>query len=127
MKVAITTEGNRVFQHFGKCELFTVYTVEDGQILGKEILDANGSGHSALADLLRLNGIDLLICGGIGQGAKNALSQNGIELICGVEGFIDTVIEQYVAGALLGNPDFVCSHHHGEEHHHDHNCHCTNH
>ena len=71
MKIAVTYENGEIFQHFGHTETFKVYEVEDGRILGSEIIGSNGSGHGALAKLLNEQGIDVLICGGIGGGAHN--------------------------------------------------------
>jgi predicted Fe-Mo cluster-binding NifX family protein len=122
MKIAVTTENGMIFQHFGKCQMFTVYTVENQSIVSQTLLDAHGSGHSALATLLKENQIDTLICGGIGQGAKDALAAHQINVICGVSGSVDVAIHQYLNGTLTGIPDFVCNHHH--DHEENHSCHC---
>lgn len=122
MKIAVPTEHGQIFQHFGKCPSFTVYETDGQVIRSKSILDTNGSGHSALADLLAQNQVNLLICGGIGQGAKDALAAQGIQLICGVTGLTDMAVDQYLHGMPMGNPDFVCDHHH--EHEEGHSCHC---
>ncbi|WP_368257382.1 NifB/NifX family molybdenum-iron cluster-binding protein, partial [Intestinimonas butyriciproducens] len=74
MKIAVTYENGTVFQHFGHTEQFKVYQVEDGRVTGTEILDTNGSGHGALAGFLRDAGVEALICGGLGMGARNALA-----------------------------------------------------
>ena len=80
MKIAVTYENGKVFQHFGKTESFKIYEVEDNQIVSSEVISSNGSGHGALAGLLAEQGIDVLICGGIGGGAQAALADAGIEL-----------------------------------------------
>lgn len=123
MKLAVTTQNNQVFQHFGKCPLFTIAEVEDGKLSSTYFLDAAGSGHSALAGLLKDNGVDLLICGGIGQGAKDALAAQGVQLICGVTGPVPEVLAAYLNGTLQSDNSFVCDHHHGEAH----TCHCGEH
>ena len=73
MKVAVTYENGQVFQHFGHSKQFKVYEIQGQQAGPGEILDAGGSGHSALAQLLQQAGVDALICGGIGGGAREAL------------------------------------------------------
>ena len=75
MKIAVTYENGKVFQHFGKTESFKIYEVEDNQIVSSEVISSNGSGHGALAGLLAEQGIDVLICGGIGGGAQTALTE----------------------------------------------------
>ena len=63
MKIAVTYDNGQVFQHFGHCEQFKVYTVQDKKVTETEIVGSNGSGHSALADLLNNIKVDVLICG----------------------------------------------------------------
>ena len=70
MRIAVTYENGEVFQHFGHTERFKVYDIEDGKIKVSSVVNTNGSGHGALAGLLKNGGIDVLICGGIGGGAK---------------------------------------------------------
>ena len=66
MKVAICYENGLVFQHFGHTQQFKVYDIADGKISHSEVVDTNGQGHGALADVLKDLGVDALICGGIG-------------------------------------------------------------
>ena len=135
MKIAVTYENGRIFQHFGHTEQFKIYTAENGRIVSSEVTDTNGSGHGALAGMLSALGVDVLICGGIGGGAKTALANEGIRLYGGVTGFCDEAVNDLLAGRLFFNPDVRCSHHdheHGKEGHAcgDHDCgthHCGNH
>ena len=73
MKIAVTYDNGNVFQHFGKTENFKVYQVEDGKVLSSEVMSSNGTGHGALAGLLAEQGVDVLICGGIGAEQKTRL------------------------------------------------------
>ncbi len=116
MKIAVTYENGEIFQHFGHTETFKIYDVEDGKIVRECVLDSNGSGHGALATLLEGNGIDILICGGIGAGAQMALAQDGIKLYGGVSGSADDAVAALLAQKLNYNPNVQCNHH-GHEHH----------
>ncbi len=116
MKIAVTYENGQVFQHFGHTEQFKVYDTEDGKILSSQVVDTNGSGHGALAGFLADLGVEVLICGGIGMGAKNALAEAGIRLYPGASGEADGQVEAFLAGSLSYDPDTQCSHHHGEGH-----------
>ena len=125
MKIAVTYENGKVFQHFGKTESFKIYEVEDIQIVSSEVISSNGSGHGALAGLLAEQGIDVLICGGIGGGAQAALADAGIELCAGAQGDTDQAVEAYLKGELVSSG--VNCDHHGEGHscgHHEegHSC-----
>ena len=131
MIIAVTYENGEIFQHFGHTEQFKLYEVENGKIVKSEIMNSNGSGHGALAGLLKMFGVDVLICGGIGGGAQTALANAGIKLFGGVKGNADEVVEAYLAGELSFNPNVKCDHH-GEghtcgDHHHEDGHECGNH
>lgn len=116
MRIAVTYENGQIFQHFGHTETFKVYDTEDGKILSSEVVSTNGSGHGALAGVLNELHADILICGGIGGGARAALDEAGIKLYGGVSGDADKAVEDFLAGTLTYNPDVTCNHH-GEHHH----------
>ena len=116
-KIAVTYENGEVFQHFGHTKEFKFYTVEDKKIVDSEIVPTMGSGHSMLADFLLLNGVTVLICGGIGGGAQMALAEAGIKLYGGVSGEADAAVNALLASALAYDPNVRCDHHdhaHGE-------------
>jgi len=122
MRIAVTYEDGKIFQHFGHTQAFKFYDVENGAVQSSQVADANGYGHGALAEFLRLNQVDTLICGGIGGGAQNALAQAGIQLYGGVTGEADGAVEALLAGKLGYDPDVHCDHHghgHGDG---AHNC-----
>lgn len=119
MKIAVTYEKGQIFQHFGHTEQFKVYDVVDGRVIASEVVDTNGSGHGALAGVLKGLKVEALICGGIGGGARIALDEAGIKLYGGVSGNADDAVEALIAGNLAFNPGITCDHH-GE--HHSGNC-----
>ena len=118
MKIAVTYENGQVFQHFGHTEYFKVYEVADGKVISAEVVDTNGSGHGALAGVLADLGVEVLICGGIGGGARNALNSVGITIYGGVSGDADAAVAALLSDCLDFNPNATCSHH-GEGHHHE--------
>lgn len=111
MKIAVTYENGQVFQHFGHTEAFKIYDVDGKAVTGSAVVDTAGSGHGALAGFLSERNIDVLICGGIGGGAKNALAAAGITLIGGVQGDADKAVEAYLNGSLSYDSDATCDHH----------------
>ena len=120
MRIAVTYENGQVFQHFGHTEQFKLYEAVDGKITHAKVVDTNGSGHGALAGFLMQNGVDTLICGGIGGGAQAALAEAGIKLYGGVSGDADAAVSALLSGSLGYDPNVHCDHHdheHGEEGH----------
>jgi len=119
MKIAVTYENGQVFQHFGRTRNFKLYTVEDNHVINREILEITGEGHGALAGILKAHGVNTLICGGIGEGARTALVNAGITLYPGVSGDADSRLAALLDGTLQYDPDTRCAGHgHGGHHHH---------
>ena len=117
MKIAVTFENGQVFQHFGHTSQFKIYEVENDTVKAATVVDTEGSGHGALAGFLKAQGVDVVICGGIGSGAQTALAQAGIKVYGGVNGAADMAAVSFIAGSLRYNPDVKCDHHdHGEGH-----------
>ena len=114
MKIAVTYEDGMVFQHFGHTEQFKIYDVNGGSVVSTEVIGTNGSGHEALAAFLKDRSIDVLICGGIGDGAHAALAEEGIELCAGAAGDADKAVDAYLRGELVDTG--VNCDHHSEEH-----------
>ena len=119
MKIAVTYEAGLVFQHFGHTANFKIYDVENGQVTASRVVNTCGSGHGALAGYLQELGVDTLICGGIGGGARIALGEAGIAVFGGVHGDCDDVVSDFLAGQLNFDPNARCSHH---DHDHSHSC-----
>lgn len=124
MKIAVTYENGEIFQHFGHTEQFKIYNVDGQNITSSEVVGTNGSGHGALAEILKSLGVDTLICGGIGGGAQNALADAGIKLYGGASGNADNAVNALISGNLSFDPDVKCSHH---EHEHEHGESCGEH
>ena len=113
MRIAVAYDNGEIFQHFGQTEQFKIYDIGNGKITGEQIIDAYGSGHGALAGLLKSADVDALICGGIGGGAQAALFEAGIRLFGGVSGSADEAVRALIGGTLEHDPYFTCSHHEG--------------
>ncbi len=121
MRIAVTYENGKIFQHFGHTAAFKVYDIEDGKVVSSEVVSTNGSGHGALAEVLHALKADALICGGIGGGAQMALASAGIKLYGGVSGSADAAVEAFLSNSLNYNPNVKCNHH-GEHHNHGGSC-----
>ena len=118
MKIAVTYENGNVFQHFGRTEQFKIYDIDNGKIVSSKVVDNGGFGHGSLAGYLKSLGIESLICGGIGGGARNMLGDAGIKVYPGANGNTDAQVEAFIKGTLNYDPNTEC-------HHHDHGDSCT--
>ncbi|MCQ2559605.1 MAG: NifB/NifX family molybdenum-iron cluster-binding protein [Clostridia bacterium] len=118
MKIAVPYDNEQVFGHFGQTKTFAIYEVnEQKQIVDKKLLPTQEQGHGALPVLLKAHGVDILLAGGMGQGAKDAIAKQGIIGLTGATGSVDEVVKAYLAGKFVST-NTVCQHHHdhGEGH-----------
>lgn len=116
MKIAIPNNGDMVNQHFGMSKSFVIATVEDKKVMKiEEISSAEfAHQHQGLADLLVKHGTNVVITGGIGEGAITGLQHNGLRVIRGASGEYINAIEEYINGNLE-DKNIICNHH-GEHH-----------
>jgi predicted Fe-Mo cluster-binding NifX family protein len=84
MKIAIATIQDQVCEHFGYCESFTVYDVENEQIINKTKLVNPGHRPGFLPAFLSEHGINVIIAGGMGSGAVDLLMKTILRLLPGL-------------------------------------------
>ena len=115
MRIAIASEGKNVTEHFGHCEAFLVYDVEDGKIV-KEISLAN-PGHKPgfLPNYLADRGVNVIISGGMGGGAVEIFNEKGITVMTGATGNAQQAAQMMAEGRLESTGS-VC---HEHQHHDD--------
>ena len=130
MKIALPSVGNQVDGHFGHCEFFTIFTLdEQGKIVSREKLDPPvGCGcKSNIVPTLAGMGVKVMLAGNMGGGAVNLLVQHGIEVVRGCSGELEQVVKDWAAGQLRDS-GAGCSGHAGcGEHDHDHGDSCHHH
>ncbi|MDD5022189.1 MAG: NifB/NifX family molybdenum-iron cluster-binding protein [Endomicrobiaceae bacterium] len=100
MKGAISTDGEFVSAHFGRCPLFTLVDIENGKMVKKEVIANPGHEPGFLPEFLRKKGVTHIIAGGMGQRALIMFEQSGIKPVLGISGKIDNVIKELEQGTL---------------------------
>lgn len=126
MRIAVpTTTSNQVDEHFGHCEFYTIFTINDNNEIDKtEILPSPaGCGcKSNIAFTLREIGVKVLLAGNMGAGAVNVINGQGIEVVRGNKGDVTSVVNNFINGKVIDS-GLTCDHHdHGHEHGHNHSC-----
>lgn len=112
MKIAVPTRNNVVDDHFGHCAYYTIYTIEENKVTEKQTLPSpEGCGcKSNIAPVLHEMGVEVMLAGNMGEGAKNVLGRNHIAVIRGCSGSTDELVEAYLRGDVKDNGE-VCHHH----------------
>jgi len=112
MKIALPTAAGMLDSHFGHCQYFTVFTVEDKTIVSEERIDAPaGCGcKSDIVATLAALGVTVMIAGGIGDGAVRVLAANGIQTVRVAPGPVGELVAAFVRGELADS-GIVCHDH----------------
>ena len=117
MKIALPTRNGYIDNHFGHCEYFTVFTIDDvnKEILGSETVKSpEGCGcKSNIAQVLSNMGVNLMLAGNMGDGAVNVLHNSGIEVVRGCNGDVKAVAINYLNGKIEDSGDSCHEHEHG--------------
>ncbi len=111
MKIAVASDEKYVSGHFGHCEGFTIYEVEEGKSLEKSFTPNPGHRPVFLRDLK----VNVIIAGGMGETAQDLFNENGIEVVVGAQGLSDDVVQKFVNGELKSTGS-VCTEHQHEGH-----------
>ncbi|MDF3001911.1 MAG: hypothetical protein K0Q48_2030 [Bacillota bacterium] len=122
MKLALPTRQNQIDSHFGHCEYFTVFTVDDSrkEIIGQDLVGSpEGCGcKSNIASVLAEMGVSLMLAGNMGDGAVNVLNSAGIEVLRGCSGDVREVALSWLSDTLSDSGESCHEHEHGHECHH---------
>ena len=113
MKIAVASDGENVSLHFGHCEGFTIYGIEDNKALKKEFVENPGHKPGYLPVFLKDLSTDVIIAGGMGGSAQQLFNENEIEVVVGAQGLCDDVVQKYVSGELKST-GAICREHNRE-------------
>ncbi len=102
MRIAISTDGDFVSAHFGRCPTFTLVDIENGKVLKRIEVENPGHQPGAIPEFLHKKGVECIVAGGMGMRATSFFEQYSIKTIVGVSGKLDEVIGQLKKGALEG-------------------------
>ncbi len=102
MRVAISTDGDFVSAHFGRCPSFTLIDIENGRITKCSEVANPGHQPGFIPQFLHEKGVECIVAGGMGMRATSFFEEFGIKAIVGISGKIDDIIEQLKKGTLRG-------------------------
>ena len=99
--------------HFGHCGLYTLVTLDDGQIGSVEVIPNvphEQGGCMAPVSYLAKNRVQVLLAGGMGMRPLMGFSQMGIQVYhCGQAGTVAEAVKAFSAGQLQHfSPQHTC-------------------
>lgn len=128
MKIAcVTDDGVTISEHFGRAQYYAVLTVEEGQIVARELREKmshrqfaaqergaphgechgadSASHHKHLSMAQAIADCEALLCRGMGYGVYQSLQQLGIRPVLTDVAEIDAAALAYAAGRLADHPE----------------------
>lgn len=115
MKVALPIMGGKLSPHFGQCEGFALFevdeTAKDVSLL--ETMTSPGHARGFLPGWLADKGVDVVIANGMGGRAMELLAERGVKVFTTASDETpEDIVRAYVAGSLEAI-DFTCEGGHG--------------
>ena len=112
MKIAVPVTGGILSSHFGHCEQFEIFDVDDEgkEICGRGMISPPPHEPGVLPKWLAGLNVRLVIAGGMGQRAQQLFAQNNIEVAVGApQSEPEELVLQYLAGRLQCGQN-ICDH-----------------
>jgi len=128
MKIAlITDDGKTISQHFGRAPYYMVLTIEEGQIVNRELRsklghnqfssqhpteehgpehgldDASHNKHVSMAEAIA--DCQAILCGGMGRGAYDSMRRLNIQPVVTDLRDIDAAAQAYIDGKLIDHTE----------------------
>ncbi len=110
MNIAIPIHGSRVMPRFGCTREILVVTVEDGKIVSSKRLIVTPQTWISFPAKLAEERVSMVICGGIHPRFQQAIQEQNIQLVWGVVGEWQDVLQAYLNGTLQSDPTFCLRH-----------------
>ena len=118
MKIALPSANDKVDGHFGHCETFAIFTVDENRKIVSEekLVPPPGCGcKSNIVPQLATMGVKVMLAGNMGQGAVNKLEASGIQVVRGCSGDLRAVVEAWLAGHVADSGVGCVAHEHGHD------------
>jgi predicted Fe-Mo cluster-binding NifX family protein len=122
LKIAVVSDnGENISKHYGMAQKYIVYSVEDGKVTGRQVLDKAAHGHGAGQHpehghgehncggheshdhdsmVANITDCDVVIGGGMGWGAFNSLKSYNLDVIVTDIESPEEAVQAYLAGSI---------------------------
>jgi ATP-binding protein involved in chromosome partitioning len=112
MRIAIPLAQGRLSLHFGHCEQFAIFDIDDSlkKIVNRKDTAPPAHAPGVLPKWLHENNVSVIIAGGMGQRAQQLFTQNDIKVVTGASMQTpEELVSAYLEDALQTG-DNICDH-----------------
>ena len=112
MRYAVPVANGRLATHFGHCEKFAIFDVDEStkEIKSRNFIDPPDHQPGILPVFLANEGVSAVIAGGMGSRAQDLFIQNRIQVILGASEIDpEQALMAYLNGELITG-DNICDH-----------------
>ena len=112
MRVAIPLAQGKLSLHFGHCDQFAIFEIDDDnrKIIGRDDETPPAHAPGVLPRWLHGIGVNVIIAGGMGQRAQQLFAQNEIEVVIGAQvGTPEELVAAYLQNTLVTGEN-ICDH-----------------
>ena len=98
----VTDQGmkSKISQHFGRATYYAIINEDDNSIKMIQNSSNHFGGPDSPPELLQSNGVDRMLCSGLGRKAIEKFESYGIEVFVGANNDIETSLNLYKEGKL---------------------------
>ena len=127
MKICIPTIGDNglndhVGEHFGRVPTYTIIDLETNEIKIIPNTSEHMGGQGYPPEIMAKEGVNIMVCRGLGRRAITMFKEMGIEVYIGAFGTVKDAIDDFKQGRLqkAGISDACGQHAFRDEHNHEH-------
>lgn len=100
MKIAVAENNGFATAHFGHCQGFACFIIDEKKIVNQEWIVNPGHQPGFLPRFLNEKGVNCIISGGMGKSAIDLFTQYNITVITGVNGSVESIINAFINDEL---------------------------
>lgn len=131
MKICIPTMGKNglddiVGEHFGRVPTYTIVDIDTNEVKVIPNTSEHMGGIGFPPEIMLREGVNVLVCRGLGRRAIGMFDESGIDVYIGASGTVKDAISAFKQGRLhkAGIDDACGRHAFRNQHHHEHSKHC---
>jgi len=112
MRIAIPLAQGQLSLHFGHCDQFAIFDIDDNinKVINRKDETPPAHEPGALPRWLHENNVSIIIAGGMGQRAQQLLARNDIKVIIGASGQSPEELVSAYLKNTLETGDNICDH-----------------